>query len=107
MPFDPSSLVTVSALLTLVGNGIIVTLVVELVKRTAALSDAQIARFGPVLAIATGIVLSLAAAAYLARPLADAVMLGFVSGAVASGLYAALGEEVGKVVETVTGGRVS
>lgn len=105
--FDPNSLITVNALLTLVGNAVVVMLLVELAKRTLALTDEQIDRFGPLMAIGSGIVLALAAAFYLGRPLADAIMLGFISGVVASGLYAAVGEQVGKLVETVTGGRLT
>ena len=104
--------ITVADLLTLVGLTPIVMVFVEAVKRLLALTEAVIQRVGPILSIGSGILLALAAAGWLrtqgtAVDLGQAVLTGFAAGALAGGLYDVVGEQLGKVIERATGGRLT
>lgn len=104
--------ITVADLLTLVGLTPIVMVFVEALKRLLALTDATIKRIGPVLSISSGILLALAAAGWLttqgaAVDIGQAVLTGFVAGALAAGLYDTVGDTVGQLVERATGRRVT
>ncbi len=104
--------VTVPDLLTLAGLVPIVMVFVELVKRTLAMTEAAIKRFGPLLSVASGIVLASAAGAWLvtqgtAVDWGQTVLTGGVAGALAAGLYDVVGEQLGKIVERATGGRIT
>jgi hypothetical protein len=97
---------TIADLTTLVGLAVVVAIIVELVKRTAALSDETTKRFGPALACATGTVLGVATSFYLTTEIAQGALTGFLAGALASGLYNLAAEQIGKLVSSATGGRV-
>ena len=104
--------VTVADLLTLVGLTPIVMVFVEAVKRLIAMPEATIKRVGPVLSIGSGILLALAAAGWLMTQgtIVDpgqAVLTGFVAGALSAGLYDAAGEQIGKLIALVTRGRIT
>jgi len=105
--------VSVADLVTLVGLTPIVMVFVEAVKRLLALTDAAIKRVGPVLSIGSGILLALAAGAWMTVgqgmtvDLGQAALTGFVSGALASGLYNVVGDPIGQLVERATGGRIT
>jgi len=104
--------VTVADLLTLVGLTPMVMLATEAIKRLFALTEATIKRVGPVLSIGSGILLALAAAGWLmtqgqAVDAGQAVLTGFVSGALAAGLYDTVGDQVGSLIERVSGGRIT
>ena len=104
--------ITVADLLTLVGLTPIVMVFVEALKRLLTLSEDVTKRVGPVLAIGSGILLALAAAGWLmtqgtAVDLGQAVLTGFVSGALAAGLYDTVGDTVGQLIERATGGRIT
>ena len=77
----------VADLLTLGGAAIIVTIVVEVVKRTLAMTEAQITRFGPLLAIVIGIAATVGASIAQNAPLDAAILTGLLAGATASGVY--------------------
>lgn len=101
---------TIASLLTLAGNALVVTLVVTLIKRTLALTAEQVNRFGPVIAIAAGIVLAEIAGLIVGldrQDLAQGALTGFVSGCVASGLYSLAGNQVQTILATITGGRIA
>jgi uncharacterized YccA/Bax inhibitor family protein len=104
--------VTVSDLLTLVGLVPIVMVFVELVKRTFALTTEAIKRFGPLISVVSGIALGLLAGGWLYTQgqtidWGQAVLTGFVAGALSAGLYDVVGEQLGNIVERATGGRVT
>ena len=104
--------VTVADLLTLVGLTPMVMLATEAIKRLFALTEATIKRVGPVLSIGSGILLALGAAGWLttqgqAVDVGQAVLTGFVAGALSSGLYNVVGDPVGKLIERATGGRIT
>jgi hypothetical protein len=104
--------VTVADLLTLVGLTPIVMVFVEAVKRLLALTDATIKRVGPVLSIGSGVLLALAAAGWLTTQgqvvdIGQAVLTGFVAGSLAAGLYDVVGDQIGSLVERVSGGRLT
>lgn len=102
---------TVASLLTLAGNAAVVALVVTLIKRTMALTAAQVDRYGPVLAVGTGVVLAeLAtivtnAASFGAKDVTQAALTGLVSGCLSSGLYDLAGDRVQSALSVMTGGR--
>ncbi len=77
----------VADLLTLGGAAIIVTIVVEVVKRTLAMTEAQVTRFGPLLAIVIGIAATVGASIAQNAPLDAAILTGLLAGATASGVY--------------------
>lgn len=104
--------VTVPDLLTLVGLTPIVMVFVEAVKRLLELPDAVIKRVGPIGTIAAGVLLALAASGWLmgqgqSVDLGQSVLTGAVAGALAAGLYDVVGEQLGKIIERATGGRVT
>lgn len=78
---------TVADLLTLGGAAAIVTIIVEVIKRAAALNDAQIARFGPLMSVVVGMVVTIGAAFAQSAPYDEAVLTGLLAGAAASGIY--------------------
>jgi hypothetical protein len=78
---------SVSDLLTVVGNAGLTLALVEVVKRTLAMSDAAVDRFGPIVALAIAVVLAVAAAVVLHADLAQAVLTGVVSGTTSIGIY--------------------
>ncbi len=104
--------VTVPDLLTLAGLVPIVMVFVELVKRTLAMTPEAIKRFGPILSVISGIFLASGAGAWLMTQgtLVDwgqTVLTGGVAGALAAGLYDVVGEQLGKIVERATAGRIT
>lgn len=103
---------TVADLLTLVGLTPVVMVFVELLKRTLAMTDAAVKRYGPVLSVGSGILLALTTSGWLTTQgrvvdLGQSVLTGFVAGALTAGLYDALGEQIGLVVERLSRGRVT
>lgn len=104
--------ITVADLLTLVGLVPIVMVFTELVKRTLAMTDTTIKRFGPLLSVGSGILLALAAGGWLMSQgqvidVGQVTLTGGVAGALAAGLYDVVGEQLGKLVERATGGRIT
>ena len=101
---------TIASLLTVIGNAAVVTLLVTLIKRTLALSAAQVDRFGPLLAIGCGVALAVLAGLITGltrEDLAQAALTGFASGALSMGLYSLAGNTVQSIASSVTGGRVA
>ena len=87
MPTDP---ITIAALTTVTGVALATTLVDKLIWTTAAASDAVTKRFGPIVAVATGVVLAVAASLTLhigGSDLGQAVINGVVGGLTSAGLY--------------------
>ena len=80
-------MLTVNDLLTLGGASIVVTILVEIIKRAAAMSDAQISRFGPLLSVGLGVVIACAAAFSQSAAYSEAILTGILAGATASGIY--------------------
>ncbi len=78
---------SIADLLTLVGAAIVVTILVELIKRTFAWSAQFTDRFAPLASCISGVVLSVLAAIYLSGDIAQAALTGFLAGALAAGLY--------------------
>lgn len=84
-----------SEAITLGGATILVSVLVEVLKRSLAWGQAQVDRFGPLVAVVVGIlvvVLLAAAMGNLAGPdpaqaVASAIITGVLAGAAASGLY--------------------
>src|SRR3990172_8963379 len=104
--------VTVADLLTLVGLTPMVMVFVEAIKRLFALTEATIKRVGPVLSIGSGILLAGIAAGWLTSQgqivdVGQAALTGFVAGALSAGLYDAVGDPVGQLIERATGGRLT
>ena len=104
--------VTVADVLTLVGLTPLVMVFAELVKRTLAMTDAAIKRFGPLLSVGSGILLALAASGWLMTQgqvvdIGQTILTGFVAGTLSAGLYDVVGEQLGKLVERATGGRIT
>lgn len=77
----------IGELLTISGAVVIVTIVVEVAKRTLGLSDVQVTRFGPLLSIVAGIVTTVGAAVVQAADIPTAFLTGLLAGAAASGIY--------------------
>jgi hypothetical protein len=78
---------TVAEAATLGGAVVIVTILTEVIKRATAMDEAQVARFGPLIAVFLGIVVTVAASlAQGADPVAGA-LTGLIAGASASGIY--------------------
>jgi hypothetical protein len=104
--------ITVADLLGLAALTPIVMVFTELIKRTLAMTEATTKRFGPLLSVGSGILLALAAAGWLMNQgmpvdIGQTVLTGFVAGALAAGLYDVVGEQLGKIVERATGGRIT
>lgn len=100
---DLSIGLSVSDLLTLAGNAIVVVIIVEIVKRAASLSDETVDRFGAILACGIGAGLAFAVAVLLGRDLPQAVLTGFLAGALAAGLFDVAAKQIGEVVGRMTG----
>jgi hypothetical protein len=77
----------ISELLTLGGAVVVVTIITEVVKRTLAMSEAQITRFGPLLAVLLGIAATCGAAVAQSADIPSAVLTGLLAGASAAGIY--------------------
>ena len=77
----------VSGLATLGGVAIVVTILVEVIKRAAAMTEEAIARFGPLLAVVLGCAIAIGAAAYTGGDLVAGALTGLLAGASASGIY--------------------
>lgn len=82
--------------LTIGGGAGLITALTEVVKRTAAWSDATVARFASITAIIIGVVVFVAGAFAFAPDsnLAQAFLAGVVSGLTSSGLYNVGGKQV-------------
>jgi len=78
---------SVEELLTLGGATIVVTIVVEVIKRALAMSEAAVTRFGPLLAVGVGVLVVTAAAFAQGARLDAAILTGLLAGAAASGIY--------------------
>jgi hypothetical protein len=84
---------TVGQLLTVGGNAAVTALICELFWRTLAPAPAVVDRFGPIVAVGTGIALSLVALAVTAAggvpyaSVVDAVLVGLVGGLAAAGVH--------------------
>jgi hypothetical protein len=84
---------TVGQLLTVGGNAAVTALICELFWRTLAPEPATVDRFGPIVAVAVGIGLSLVALAVTTvggvpyASLVDAVLVGLVGGLAAAGVH--------------------
>jgi hypothetical protein len=77
----------VSELLTLAGAAIVVTILTEVIKRALALSEAQIARFGPLLSVLLGVAVCVGASLYAGADIVVGALTGMLAGASASGVY--------------------
>jgi len=78
---------TIGSLLTIGGNAVVVGIALEILKRALSLSGATVDRFAPALAVGLGVALAVGAAVVGSSDVAAAVLTGFFSGAVASGVY--------------------
>ncbi len=86
---------TIANLTSVAGAVVLVTILVEVIKRAAALTSAAVDRFGPALAIALGVVV-VVAATLLTAPITpagvgQAVLTGILAGAAAAGLSDVVG----------------
>ena len=86
---------TLSDLLSLAGMAIVVSIVVELLKRTLDWPKEFVARFAPLAACTTGTLLSILVAIWLARDPVQAALTGFLAGALSAGLYDVAAEQIG------------
>lgn len=83
----------VSALLTISGVTIVTVIVVEVIKRAVAMSEAALDRWGPLLSIGVATVLAVLAlfvingTAISGEAILQAVLVGIMGGAAASGIY--------------------
>ena len=80
-----------SDLLTVGGLTVVVAIVVEVIKRAAAMTDAAIERFGPLMAVVVGVIVGGGVALYQAQDVAQAVLVGLLAGASAMGLSDLIG----------------
>lgn len=83
----------VSALLTISGVSIVTVIVMEVIKRAAALSETDVKRWGPLLSVGIATVLALLAlfvvngTAISGEAVLQAVLVGVMGGAAAAGIY--------------------
>ena len=94
---------SVSDLLSLAGNAVVVAIVVELLKRTLEWSDATTKRWAPLVSCASGVLLAVLAAALLSGDVAQAALTGFLAGALAAGLYDVAAARIAAVFARVPG----
>jgi zinc transporter ZupT len=87
---------TASTLLTVAGLTVAVTILVEVIKRAAALSEAQVSRWGALLAVGVGVLLALITYVALAfdgsmdvtgGAIVQVFLTGLLAGAAAGGIY--------------------
>ncbi len=78
---------TVAAITTLAGAALLVSILVEVVIRTAKWDEAMQGRFGPLLAIVLGVVCVTAAAGVTGSDIAQGVLTGVMAGATAMGIH--------------------
>lgn len=86
----PTESITIAALTTVGGIAVATTLIDKLIWTTTGAADAVTARFGPIVAVATGIVLGVGAGLLLGvggPDLAQDGINGFLGGLSAIGLY--------------------
>lgn len=96
---------SVADLLTLTGLAIVVTILVELAKRTFAWTADFTDRFAPVASCVSGVLLGVLAAIYLSGDIAQAALTGFLAGALAAGLYDVAAARIGAIFAKLpTGG---
>ncbi len=74
-------------LLTIAGAAIVVSILVEVIKRLFTLDDAAITRFGPALAVVIGLVIGGGASLYQSADLVQGLLTGLLAGASSMGLY--------------------
>lgn len=85
--------VQVGSLLTISGLTVVTAILVESIKRAAALPEEMVARFGPLLSMSIGVLLGLITVFILnglsvnAEAIFQAILTGIFAGAAASGLY--------------------
>lgn len=93
------SVPTLTGLTTVGGAAILVNIIVQLLKTTANLSDALMARFGELIAIVTGIVVvvvaSLVVAPLGAAGIVQDVLTGIFAGLTAIGIYNTVTSQTG------------
>lgn len=83
----------VSALLTISGVSIVTVIVMEVIKRAAALTDDDTKRWGPLMSVGIATVLAILALFVLngtsisGEAILQAVLVGVMGGAAASGIY--------------------
>ena len=77
----------VSELLTLAGAAIVVTILTEVIKRALAMTEPQVARFGPLLSVVLGVAICIGASLYAGAELVAGALTGLLAGASASGVY--------------------
>lgn len=86
---------TLADLTNVAGAVVLVTILVEVLKRALALTDAAVDRFGPALALGLGVVIVVAATLLTvpitAAAIGQAVLTGLLAGAGAMGLSDAVG----------------
>jgi hypothetical protein len=91
-------------LLALPALALVVALVVELVKRTAGLSDATVNRFGAAIAVGSGIAIRLGAAVALqllgtSQDVGQGLLTGFLAGCVAAWGYDVIGDRFSAFID--------
>lgn len=74
-------------LLTIAGSAVIVTILVQVIKPALAWSDATVSRFGPLLAVALGVLVGTGAALYQGVDVVQGVITGLLAGASSIGIY--------------------
>ncbi len=78
---------TVAEVVTLGGAIVVVTILTEVIKRAAAMTEGQVARFGPLIAVFLGIVVTVAASLAQGTDPVAGGLTGLIAGASASGIY--------------------
>ena len=63
------------------------TILTEVIKRALAMSEPQVARFGPLLSVALGVAICVAASLYAGADALVGALTGLLAGASASGVY--------------------
>ena len=94
---------TVQALTQVAGIGVAVSIINFLIWQTAGASDAVKARFGPILAVGSGVVVGILAGLVLhlaSADLAQAAINGVVGGLTGIGIYDTVTSKAGLVAPT-------